>query len=99
MNPHAIASAAIWKNLRFHAQHSSPDGWHVQTFNFASQIGVPERYVREALVALKSVGLVTLKTWSNSAWRQVSFSECPTENFFYNRDDANYVRVKPLWSL
>jgi hypothetical protein len=98
MNNREKVFAGIWENVRFHVQHPSACGWHVQLFSFASNLGVQEQDVRDALIALNKCGVISLKTWSNSAWREISFSECPTQNFFYNRDDANYVRVKPSFT-
>ncbi len=98
MNLDSRVSSAIWEKLRFFAKHGGV--WHVQAFLIAGQLNVPEACVRKFLVNLARWGLISLRTWSNSAWREASFEEYPTmDAFFYNRDDANNVRVKPLLSF
>jgi hypothetical protein len=99
MNPHTRVFAAIWDKLRFFATCGSDSVWHVQAYQLATQLSVPEHYVREALVTLSKWGFISLKTWSNRAWREISFPECSTEKFFRNGDDASHVRVKSLLSF
>jgi hypothetical protein len=96
MNNREKVSAAVWESIRLQAQTLSGHPWHVQVSGVTNNLGIQEQDVREALIALNNCGVISLKTWSNSAGREISFSEWPTEDFFYNRDDAYYVRVKPL---
>ncbi len=93
------ALAAISEKLRVITKCGLPPEWHVQVSQLAVELSIPEKFVREALIRLHNWGILSLKTWSNKAWREISFSECPAEGFFYNLDDANFVRVRPLLTL
>jgi hypothetical protein len=97
MNSRGLLAEEIWGMLRFFSKHGGD--WFAQVHILAGSFNVSEKEVREMLVNLYSWGLISLKTWSNAAWREVPYCECPTPAFFYNRDDANYVRVKPLISF
>jgi|SRR2546426_4378198 len=99
MTQHTKAFDTIRGKLRWWYLHGGGRPWHVQAFLIAAQLNVPERCVREIFVLLDTLGLVSITTWSKQAWREISYKECPIPDFFYNRDDANYVRVTPLFSF
>jgi hypothetical protein len=69
---------------------------HINVISFAAQFSVSEESVRQSLVFLADRGVISLKTWSKSARREISFRECPTTDFFYNPEDNNYVRAELL---
>lgn len=97
MNPETLVANEVWNMLRFFSKNGGV--WHTQVHVLAGRFDAPEKFVREILLNLYRLGLVSLKTWSKSACREVAYGECPTEDFFYNRDDANHVRVTPLFSF
>jgi hypothetical protein len=73
--------------------------WHLKTFEIAVLLNVPEESIRQSLITMAKWGFISLKTWSNLAWRELSYGEWATSDFFVNVDDGCYVRVKPLFSL
>jgi hypothetical protein len=85
------------EELSFFARHGAV--WHLKTSQIAARLNVPEESIRQSLITMATWGFISLRTWSNQAWREVSYSECPTPNFFFNSDDGCYVRVKPLLSF
>lgn len=92
MNPSAKAFIAVQKYVDFLKRTRSSE-LHLRAYEEAGRLGVPDKFVVEALTWFARFGGVKLTTWSNRAWREVTFQECPTEDFFYNRDDANHVRL------
>jgi len=96
MKVESLASNEIWNMLGFFSRNGGV--WHVRVQVLADKSNASEKYVQELLIKLYQLGLVSLKTWSKAAWREVSYNECLTEYFFDNRDDANYVRVTPLFN-
>jgi hypothetical protein len=69
----------------------------VKVFIECALLNVPEDLMRRTLIWLAEHGLVTLTTWSHALRREAHYWEFRSlDDFFYNRDDSNYVRVKLL---
>jgi hypothetical protein len=90
--PAQKAFTAIWEYVQFMKRTCSPE-LHLKAHEEAAKHGVPVQVVQNALVWCSSIAGMTLTTWSNRAWREVSYQECPV-GFFSNRDDANHVRLR-----
>jgi hypothetical protein len=71
---------------------------HMRAFETAARIGVPEQYVWQALAWFATFGSMRLSTWSESLRREILFGEWPFPSFFNNREDCNYVRLRPVGS-
>ncbi|MGB8590480.1 MAG: hypothetical protein WA755_05795 [Candidatus Acidiferrales bacterium] len=70
--------------------------WCPRVYLLAAEFDLPEQTVRAVFESLFRLGIISLKTWSYRNWREVSFGEWPTAEFFRNKDDSNYIRVKVL---
>jgi hypothetical protein len=85
----------VFEKLRFFKRIGST--WHCQSWMIAFELGVPEETVREVLTSLGRWGFIRLSAWNYAAWREVDFREMSADNFFFNRDDCGYVRVRPVF--
>lgn len=90
----------ITDKLRFFLKQCNGTPWHVNVYVECGLLNVSEGLMRGALVWLAQRGLVSLTTWSYALYREAYYWEFPTlDAFFHNRDDCNYVRVKPLVAI
>ena len=87
----------ITESLRFFWTMGTGTPWNVQVCVECARMNVPDLTMQGALVWLAHQGYVSLTTWNKSLRREAHYWEYATPDaFFYNRDNANYVRVKPL---
>jgi hypothetical protein len=93
MNERLKVIRLVNKKLKFFKRIGST--WHCQSWTVAYELGVPEKVVREVFVSMARWGLVTLRSWNNSAWREVNYYELAADSFFFNRDDGGHVRIRP----
>jgi hypothetical protein len=68
---------------------------HLRACETAVRLDVPEQYVWVALAWFAVSGQIRLSTWSEWFRREITFQEWPSGAFFNNRDDCNYVRLRP----
>jgi hypothetical protein len=66
----------------------------VSTYGLAGERQISPESVRMALKMYADFGLLSLSTWRHDLWREVNWREWRSEDFFFNRDDANYVRLR-----
>lgn len=87
----------ITESLRFFWKMGNGTPWNVQVGVESALLDVPDVAIRRALLWLAENGYVRLTSWSHFLRREADYWEFPTsDSFFFNRDDCNYVRVKPL---
>ena len=66
----------------------------IRVYGLAGESGISPETVRESLESFAKRGVLSLSTWRNVPYREVNWREWQSEDFFYNRDDANYVRLR-----
>jgi hypothetical protein len=84
----------IQRLLQFMKQGNSRE-LHLRAWETAARLEVSEHHVQEALQRFATAEGMRLATWNNWLRREVTFQEWPTSAFFHNRDDCNYVRLRP----
>jgi hypothetical protein len=94
MNPLEKALNEIARLLDFLKTTGSRE-LHLRAWETAVRLEVPEHYVWLALVSFAVRGQVRLATWSERLRREVTFQEWAAPAFFNNREDCNYVRLRP----
>jgi len=67
---------------------------HLRAWEVAIRLDIPEPYVWQAIAEVAAAG-TKLTTWSQSLWREITYQEWATPDFFHNRDDSGYVRLRP----
>jgi hypothetical protein len=93
MNDWFKAFFAIQEKVYFLRKGGS-DQIHVMPYTLAGQLGVSQECLRSVLTHFADRGILSMRTWRWDALREVSWQEWRSEEFFYNRDDANYVRLR-----
>ena len=96
MREKQIVEARVREMLhRFTKMGGEP--WHVLAHAEFPELVEGATHMRRALIELAEGGYVRLTSWSNALSREADYREFPSlDAFFFNRDDCNYVRVKPL---
>lgn len=91
------AHKRVVEMLRHFSEKSSTKAWHANLAYESAMRLVPEAVMLRELRRLARLGLVELKSWSNSAGRELDIREFPVaDGTFRNPDDGNHVRVQPL---
>jgi hypothetical protein len=94
-------SIKVWnrvlESLRFFSKQGNGSRWHANVFVECARMNVSDKFMEEVLVWLTKRGYISMTTWSHALGREAYPWEFPSSSaFFYNRDDSNHVRVKPL---
>jgi hypothetical protein len=66
----------------------------VRVSEAVGELAIAPEWVREALEAFADFGILSMSTWRRDVWREVNWREWHNEDFFYNRDDSNYVHLR-----
>jgi hypothetical protein len=92
------AQRAEWKvRERLHTFTRIRATWHVIVSVESGLLNLPSKYMRRVLLNLSDAGYIRLTSWSKPLNREADYREFATlDDFFFNRDDCNYVRVTPL---
>lgn len=86
------AFTKIYESVDFLHKHGGEV--HIKPYTLAGELGVSHECVREALKRFASSGFISMSTWRWEVFREVNYNEWPTTEFFYNRHDANYIRLR-----
>jgi hypothetical protein len=93
MNEWSTAFFAIQEKVSF-LREGGADEIHVRPYTLAGQLGVSQDCLYGMLAYFVDHGVLSMKTWRWDAWREVSWQEWRSAEFFHNWHDANYVRLR-----
>jgi hypothetical protein len=87
----------VFESLRFFSRQCNGNPWNANVYVECARMGVSDKLMEDLLVHLTKEGYVSMTSWSKTLGREAYPWEFPSRNaFFYNSDDGNHVRVKPL---
>ena len=89
------AYAWLFEKAEFLRKNGAGDGYICASVaRLAGELGISLEAARRALMAVADSGVLSMSTWRYDLWREVNWSEWRSKDFFYNRDDSNYVRLR-----